>query len=115
MTSKGACLSLRIDLGEGRFGPGKAKLLEAIDEAGSISGAARALGMSYARAWTLTEEMNGLFAAPLVETFAGGARRGGARLTETGKSVSALYAEVCRQAEQGGAAALRGFTALAKR
>jgi molybdate transport system regulatory protein len=43
-------LSLRLDLPNGRIGPGKIDLLEAIDGVGSISGAGRALGMSYKRA-----------------------------------------------------------------
>ena len=52
-------LSIRLDLTSGdRIGPGKIALLEAIQEAGSISGAARALGMSYRRAWLLVEEIN---------------------------------------------------------
>ena len=45
---------LRILLGAAiAIGPGKADLLDAIDRAGSISGAARELGMSYRRAWEL--------------------------------------------------------------
>ena len=40
------------------IGPGKVQLLEAIAEAGSISAAARSLGMSYRRAWVLVDEMN---------------------------------------------------------
>ena len=46
-----AALSLRIDLPQGRIGPGKIALLEAISREGSISAAGRALGMSYKRAW----------------------------------------------------------------
>jgi len=48
-----AALSLRIDLPQGRIGPGKIALLEAIGREGSISAAGRALGMSYKRAWDL--------------------------------------------------------------
>jgi molybdate transport system regulatory protein len=47
-------LTLRVDLGAGRaLGPGKVRLLEAIDRTGSISEAGRELGMSYKRAWEL--------------------------------------------------------------
>ena len=47
-----AKLTLRVDLGNGRaLGPGKIRLLEAIEKAGSISQAGRKLGMSYRRAW----------------------------------------------------------------
>ena len=48
------------------MGPGKADLLDAIDQTGSISAAARALGMSYRRAWLLVETMNECFKSPLV-------------------------------------------------
>jgi molybdate transport system regulatory protein len=41
-----------------RIGPGKAKLLESIRDTGSISAAARDMGMSYKRAWLLLDSMN---------------------------------------------------------
>lgn len=77
--------------GELVLGPGRMDLLEHIDRQGSISGAARAMGMSYRRAWLLVDEANRHFAHPLVESVAGGPRGGGARLTETGYKVLALY------------------------
>ena len=81
-------LRLRIRLGDAiAIGPGKADLLDAIDAHGSISAAARALGMSYRRAWLLVEEMNGCFAAPLVETKPGA----GAELSEGARTVLAAY------------------------
>lgn len=78
--------------GEIALGPGKADLLAAIARAGSISGAARALGMSYRRAWTLVATMNQCFALPLVETTAW--RRGGARLTAEGEIILRLYRDL---------------------
>jgi len=55
----GTHLSIRIDLPSGsRIGPGKIALLEAIQSTGSISAAARSIGMSYRRAWLLVEEIN---------------------------------------------------------
>ena len=52
-------LSIRLDLINGdRIGPGKIALLEAIQETGSISAAARKVGMSYRRAWLLVEQIN---------------------------------------------------------
>lgn len=94
MGAKGARLSIRIDLPNGRFGPGKAALLRAIGETGSISGAARSLGMSYARAWSLTEDMNACFGVRLVDTFSGGHRRGGAKLSDAGAKVLELYDKI---------------------
>ncbi len=73
------------------LGPGKADLLEAIDRTGSISGAGRALGMSYRRAWLLVDEMNRCFVARLVETLPGGGRGAGARLSDLGRAVLADY------------------------
>lgn len=88
-------LRLRIVFGPGAMlGPGKADLLEGIDRAGSISAAGRAMGMSYKRAWTLVEEVNRLFGAPLVASSRGGAQGGGARLTETGQAVLAHYRRI---------------------
>lgn len=73
------------------MGPGKADLLQAIAAHGSIAAAARAMAMSYARAWRLVAVMNAAFAQPLVETAHGGARHGGARLTPTGAAALARY------------------------
>ncbi len=86
---------LRIARGRrGIMGPGKADLLEAIQASGSISEAARRLRMSYRRAWDLVDDLNALFGAPLVETARGGARGGGARLTDTGTLVLRRYREM---------------------
>lgn len=76
---------------EPAMGPGKADLLEAIDQSGSISAAGRALGMSYRRAWLLVDSMNRCFHERLVETTAGGGRAKGARLTSVGRDVLARY------------------------
>jgi molybdate transport system regulatory protein len=73
------------------LGPGKVELLEAIDRAGTLSEAARTLGMSYMRAWNLLQTMNACFRQPLVETSRGGTVHGRAALTETGQEVVALY------------------------
>jgi molybdate transport system regulatory protein len=87
-----ATLSLRIDLApSGRLGPGKVRLLEVIEETGSISAAGRALAMSYRRAWELVDEMNRQFRAPLVESQPGGAKGGGARLTALGREIVGHY------------------------
>ena len=52
-------LSIRLDLTSGdRIGPGKIALLEAIRATGSISAAARKIGMSYRRAWLLVEQIH---------------------------------------------------------
>ncbi len=80
--------------GDIAIGPGKADLLEAIRKMGSIAAAAESMGMSYMRAWTLIRTMNACFKAPLVQTKRGGAERGAAILTETGRTVLALYRRI---------------------
>ncbi|CUI03648.1 winged helix-turn-helix domain-containing protein [Massilia antarctica] len=77
--------------GEIAMGPGKADLLDAIGRTGSISAAARAMGMSYRRAWLLVDVMNRGFGAPLVRSAAGGSRGGGAKVTATGMQVLTHY------------------------
>lgn len=73
------------------MGPGKADLLEAIEKESSISGAGRALGMSYRRTWLLVDEMNRCFQDRLVDTLAGGGKDRGARITPFGHRVLAAY------------------------
>jgi len=84
--------------GIGQIGPGKINLLRMIREHESISGAARAMNMSYRRAWLLVDELNKLFARPLVATWAGGKSRGGASLTKLGEKVIDSYDTVVEQA-----------------
>ena len=94
MVHFGDRLKIKIQLMCGEavaLGPGKADLLSAISAAGSISGAARAMGMSYRRAWQMVDLMNRCWHAPLVETSPGRAQGGGARLTEAGLAVLGGY------------------------
>jgi molybdate transport system regulatory protein len=78
------------------IGPGKAELLEHVQQAGSISKAAKRMGMSYMRAWTLVKTMERCFAKPLVKVARGGARHGGAELTENGRRALELYRKMER-------------------
>src|SRR5579885_3577753 len=105
-------LSIRIDLASGdRIGPGKIALLEAIRSTGSISAAARALGMSYRRAWLLVEEVNHALRAPAVTAETGGLGGGGAVITPIGEKVVDLY----RAIESNARAAAGGeFRAIGK-
>lgn len=95
------------------LGPGKADLLEAILQRGSISAAARLLGMSYRRAWLLVQTMNRCFAAPLVATPARGAWRGsGATLTSEGRRALELYRRIEAASERAAGASLRRLTRM---
>ena len=83
---------LRILIGSATsLGPGKADLLEAISRQGSISAAARSMGMSYRRAWKLVDAMNRCFQGALVETATGGRGGGGAQVTPFGLEVLERY------------------------
>ena len=93
-------LSVRIDLdSEGRIGPGKIELLEAIHACGSISAAGRAMDMSYKRAWDLVDEINHICGRPAVERQTGGKNGGGAVLTAFGVSLVTRYRKIERSAE----------------
>jgi molybdate transport system regulatory protein len=92
-------LTLRIDFDETRaLGPGKVRLLELVGETGSISGAGRAMGMSYRRAWLLVDGLNQTFRLPAVQTRGGGAGGGGADLTPFGAGLVASYRAMEREA-----------------
>lgn len=94
------------------IGPGKADVLQAIGETGSIAEAGRRLGMSYQRVWSLVRAMNGDFVEPLVRTQRGGTAGGGAGLTEIGKQVLLHYRSIERDAERAVAKRLPGLLAL---
>jgi molybdate transport system regulatory protein len=94
------------------LGPGKIDLLEAIARAGSITAAAKTLGMSYRRAWLLVDTMNRCFRDPVVEAEAGGERGGGTRLTALGDEVVRRYRASERLAEKAAAAELRALRRL---
>ena len=83
-------LTLLLDSGA-RIGPGKAALLESIKATGSISAAARALGMDYKRAWLLLDSINRAFVTPAVERVTGGSGGGGAMLTLLGEDLLVRY------------------------
>ena len=81
------------------LGPGKVDLLEEIERSGSISQAARELGLSYRRAWTLVDTMNKSFKSYLVQGSAGGGKGGGSHLTPLGKKITKIYRTMGKKAE----------------
>ena len=90
-------IRFRIDFAEhSSLGPGKIRLLEAIRESGSLSKAARELGMSYRRAWLLVESLKQSFREPVTVASTGGKDGGGMLITEFGAALVKSY----RQLEQ---------------
>ncbi|MBU6443667.1 MAG: LysR family transcriptional regulator [Alphaproteobacteria bacterium] len=85
-------LTIRVDFpAGGAFGPGKARLLELIDELKSIRRAAVAMDMSYRQAWLLVQGAEEIFGGPIVETAIGGTHGGGSTLTALGRELVARY------------------------
>jgi molybdate transport system regulatory protein len=101
---------LRVDLAPGcSIGPGKIDLLEHIELHGSLSQAARELGMSYRRAWLLLDELNRSLTEPVASTAVGGLRGGGARITSTGRALVKAYRAFEKKAD---ALAARSFSSF---
>jgi len=98
-------ISIRLDLPNGnRIGPGEIALLEAIRTQGSITAAARHLGMAYRTAWLLVQEINNTLRQPAVSTKRGGVKRSGAVVTPVGERLIELYHSIegtmCASAHQ---------------
>jgi molybdate transport system regulatory protein len=111
-----ARLTIRIDLGkDAALGPGKARLLELIDQKGSIRGAAMAMNMSYRRAWLLLRETDAMMRAPMVAAETGGVGGGGTSLTEFGRTVVERYRAIEARAERSVDAELRELARMTKR
>ena len=95
----GARLMIRVAFGaHDALGSGKARLMELVDRHGSISAAARAMGVSYRRAWLLIEGLRQTFREPVVAARHGGKRGGGAGLTPFGKDLLNRYRAIERAA-----------------
>lgn len=108
-----ASLHLRIDFGpECALGPGKIRLLELINETGSISAAGRTLKMSYRQAWLLVDELNRMFREPVVTAQTGGGGGGGTTLTEAGNDIIRLYREMERRTYGSAATEIRALSRL---
>jgi len=107
-------LSLRIDLDSGRLGPGKVELLEQIREHRSLAAAARAMEMSYKRAWELLSTLNGMFGEAVAVTHPGRNVAGATTLTPFGERLIALYRALERRTAQAAAAGLGELAAASR-
>lgn len=95
-------------------GPGKVALLEAVRQQGSISAAARHLGMSYRRAWLLIDELNRTLTHPATVSEQGGQSGGGCVLTPVGENIVRLYREIEAKAQAACASEIAALTDLVK-
>jgi molybdate transport system regulatory protein len=90
-TEKNPGIRTKLFVANETIGIGKIKLLQLVGEIGSISGAARQMGMNYRRAWFLLDSMQSGFAEPLLRTERGGKGRGGASLTPLAEELISRY------------------------
>jgi molybdate transport system regulatory protein len=70
-----------------KFGDGRARLLELVDELGSLRRAVSRVGMSYRAAWGYFRELERASGVKLIEPVPGAGPRGGTRLTAEGRAV----------------------------
>jgi len=84
--------NLWLNRAENKFlGGDRIALLEMIDELGSITKAAKAVGISYKTAWDTINMINNMAEQPLVDRLTGGKGGGGTSLTATGKKIITQY------------------------
>jgi len=81
----------KLFIADETIGLGKIDLLERLGEVGSISAAARQMGMGYRRAWFLLNSMQSGFCEPLFVAERGGSQRGGTKLTPLGEDLIKRY------------------------
>jgi len=95
--SKLADLDVGVSLKRGgapRIGLERVALIEAVDELGSITAAAKKLGLSYKGAWEIVQGLNNLFTAPLIEAAPGGKAGGAAHVTSYGREVVRAFRRI---------------------
>ena len=78
------------------LGEGRVQLLKAIETEGSLSKAAKTLGLSYKKAWQLIDSVNKSAKNPVTINSTGGKGGGGAELTDYGKQLIAVFDEINR-------------------
>ncbi|WP_256354609.1 MULTISPECIES: winged helix-turn-helix domain-containing protein [unclassified Variovorax] len=104
---------MRITTGDTiAIGPGKIQLLEAILETGSLTAGAKAIDMSYRRAWLLINELNSALKKPAVESGKGGEHGGGSVVTDVGCRLIEHYRNIETTAAEACKAEIRALTGL---
>lgn len=99
-------LSIRLtdENGEKAFGPGIAQLLRLVESTGSLNQAAKAMELSYSKAWKILRNAEHLLGVSFLERTIGGAHGGGSQLTQEGRQFLEQYEayreKMCQQAEE---------------
>ena len=95
-------LTARLFAEEKCFGPGVARLLEAVDELHSLRSAAQSMNMAYSKAWAIVHGAEQGFGCKLLHSTIGGAGGGGAALTDEARQIMDAYGEYCRRLNEYG-------------
>jgi len=93
----GTSLSVSVSMKRGlspRVSLERVALIEAVEELGSITAAAKRLGLSYKGAWDIVQALNNLFEAPLIAAASGGKSGGAAVVTPRGREVVVAFRRV---------------------
>lgn len=93
-------ITMRLFLEEKSFGPGPMKLLEGVEQTGSLSQAANHMGMAYSKAWKMIRGLETEWGFPLLVKQAGGLHGGGSCLTEEGKELLGKYQKMLAEVER---------------
>lgn len=93
-------IQTRLYLEEKSFGPGPMQLLQDIRENGSLSHAAKRMGMSYSKAWTILKGIEAEWGFELLKKQAGGKQGGSSVLTAQGEELLKRYEAFCRDIEE---------------
>ncbi len=84
-------LTIRLFFEGKSFGPGPMKLLEGVEQTGSLSHAARNMGMAYSKAWKMIRDLEKEWGFPILVKQPGGLHGGGSYLTEAGRDLLERY------------------------
>ena len=88
-------LKIKIEVHDNfNIGPGKIALMESIISCGSISSAAKKMGMSYRKAWKLVNEINNASNTKIIVTNTGGKGVGGTKISTDGISFIKAFRDI---------------------
>ena len=88
-------LKIKIEVHDNfNIGPGKITLMESIISCGSISSAAKTMGMSYRKAWKLVNEINNASKAKIILTNTGGKGAGRTKVSPDGISLIKAFRNI---------------------
>ena len=89
-----------LDLRGRAFGDGPARLLDGVQQSGSLRKAAVELGMSYNKAWRILHAAEQRLGFPLLDRSVGGSLGGGSQLTPGAKDLVVRYRAMSADAEK---------------